>query len=405
MPAYLDNSSTTMQRREVTEAMLDAFENVWGNPSSLHRMGIDAEKKVKASRRAIAEGLGVSEEELYFTSGGTESDNTAIFGACRAMKRAGKHIITTSIEHPAVLECFQRLEESGFEVTRIDPQEDGVIDAGELKASVREDTILVSVMHVNNETGALQPVEEIGRFLKERKERGQHVFFHCDAVQSFGKIHIPVREAGIDALSASGHKIHGPKGTGLLYVDHNRRVVPFMCGGGQERGMRSGTENVPGIVGLAAASELAFSEMERNLKKVASLRERLLAGIISEIPDVEINGPLDEERHLPYILNVSFLGTRAEVLLHMLEQDGIFVSTGSACSSNSKKRGSHVLRAMGVSEEAVEGAVRFSFSCQNTEAEIDETLLKLKGAVAQNRRMLSIAGKSGAKGRKSGARR
>ena len=388
MPAYLDNSATTFERAEVTEAVLDAVKNTWGNPSSLHHMGIEAEKKMKASRKAVASLLGVSDEEIYFTSGGTESDNTAIFGACGALKRSGRHIVTTSIEHHAVLECCRRLEEMGFEITYVDPGSDGVVSADAIQSALREDTVLVSVMHVNNETGAIQPVKEIGTALRSR----EHVFFHCDAVQSYGKIPIPVRESHIDALSASGHKIHGPKGVGMLYIDRGRHILPLLCGGGQERGMRSGTENVPGIVGFARASQLAEEEMRKNLEHVSLLRSRLKEGILHEIPDVRINGP-DDSRCLPYILNVSFPGTRAEVLLHMLEQDGIYVSTGSACSSRSKNKGSYVLRAMGLSQEEIEGAVRFSFSCMNTGEEIEETLKKLKDAVKKNRQMLSLAGK------------
>lgn len=430
MSVYLDNSATTAQRREVTEAMTAAMEHTWGNPSSLHRMGVEAEKLVKASRKTVAHVLGASEEEIYFTSGGTESDNTAIFGACEARKRAGRHIITTEIEHPAVLECFRKLENSGFEVTYLAPDEKGIVSADTVENALREDTVLVSVMHANNETGALQPIEKIGALLSDR----EHVFFHCDAVQSFGKIPISVHQMKIDALSASGHKIHGPKGMGILYVNHNSRIVPYLHGGGQERHMRSGTENVPGIAGIARAAELASADMQKNLIHVTQIRDHFLRGILAEIPEVKVNGPLEvsgadgglqaaegEPRSvnddlgsgnrtlqtqngglqivngdscLPYILNVSFLGTRAEVLLHMLEQSEIYVSTGSACSSNSKKKGSHVLRAMGLSDGEIEGAVRFSFSYRNTMEEIEETLEKLKDAVSKNRKMLALANKS-----------
>lgn len=397
MSIYLDNSATTAQRREVTEAMISAAENTYGNPSSLHRMGIEAEKLVKASRRTIAASLGVSEEEIFFTSGGTESDNTAIVGACSALKRSGSHIITTAIEHPAVLESCKKLEEEGYRVTRLQPDEYGVVSAEKVKDALQDDTILVAVMHVNNETGAVQPVEEIGALLADR----EHVMFHCDTVQSFGKMPVPVRSAGIGSLAVSGHKFHGPKGMGILFVDHNRRIVPLMRGGGQEHGLRSGTENVPGIAGMAEAVRLAYDEMEQKLVYVDGLRNRLMNGILSEIPDVKINGPADSGvgakgtlRCLPYILNVSFRGTRAEVLLHMLEQSGIYVSTGSACSARSKKPGSHVLRAMGLSDEEIEGAVRFSFSYMNTPEEMDIVLDKLKEAVARNRKMLKLAGKS-----------
>lgn len=397
MSIYLDNSATTVQRREVTEAMISAAENTYGNPSSLHRMGIDAEKLVKSSRRTIAASLGVSEDEIYFTSGGTESDNTAIIGGCEALKRSGKHIITTSIEHPAVLESCRELENRGFRVTYLQPDGEGIVRAEKVKEALQEDTILVAVMHVNNETGAVQPVEEIGALLAGR----ENVMFHCDTVQSFGKMPIPAKSAGISSLAVSGHKFHGPKGMGILYVDHNKRIVPLLKGGGHERGMRPGTENVPGIAGMAEAVRLAYDEMDQKLIYVDGLRKRLMNGILSEIPDVKINGPVvsgvgesGSLSCLPYILNVSFRGTRAEVLLHMLEQSGIYVSTGSACSAREKKTGSHVLRAMGLSDEEVEGAVRFSFSYLNTPEEMDIVLDKLKEAVSRNRKMLALAGKS-----------
>lgn len=489
MSVYLDNSATTAQRREVTEAMTAAMENTWGNPSSLHRMGVEAEKLVKASRKTVARVLGASEEEIYFTSGGTESDNTAIFGACEARKRAGRHIITTAIEHPAVLECFRKLENSGFEVTYLAPDKTGIVSAKAVESALREDTVLVSVMHANNETGALQPIEKIGALLSGR----ERVFFHCDAVQSFGKMPISVHQLKIDALSASGHKIHGPKGMGILYVNHNSRIVPYLYGGGQEHHMRSGTENVPGIAGIARAAELASADMQENFVHVTQIRDHFLRGILSEISDVRVNTPLtfsgsesagnlqtaggklpsanadlssaggvlkiqgedlraingdlqtaageeirslngdlrtaageetrslngdlrsgngavqtqngglqivDGDSCLPYILNVSFLGTRAEVLLHMLEQSEIYVSTGSACSSNSKKKGSHVLQAMGLTDDEIEGAVRFSFSYRNTIEEIEETLEKLKDAVSKNRKMLALANKSKAQRRR-----
>ncbi len=402
MSAYLDNSATTAQYEEVTAVMLEAVKDFYGNPSSLHRMGIEAEKAVKASRQIIAHMMGAVDDEIYFTSGGTESDNTAIFGAAYALRRAGRHIVTTCIEHPAVLEAFKALEGLGFETDYVEPDRNGVVSAQAVGAALRDDTVLVSVMHVNNETGAVQPIDEIGAMLAGR----EHTVFHCDAVQSFGKIPVLPRRMMADSVAVSGHKIHGPKGTGILWVSGKKRILPLLHGGGQERGMRSGTENVPGIVGIAKAAELAEKHMHENFERVERLRNLLLEGILSEIPDVRINSPVEvsgkaAEKEmaclsecLPYILNVSFAGTRGEVLLHMLEQDGIYVSTGSACSSNSKKKGSHVLKAMKLTDDEIEGAVRFSLSCLNTKAEIEETIEHLKAAVSKNRKMLSLANKS-----------
>lgn len=392
MLAYLDNSATTRQSSPVTRAMTDAMEDIYGNPSSLHRLGVNSEKAVKAARRKLAQTAGAREDEIYFTSGGTESDNTAVFGAYTMLRRQGNHIITTEIEHPAVLECFRRLAQQGVRVTYLGVDEKGFIRPEELDAALDDDTILVSVMHVNNETGAVQPVADISRMIKKSAPRA---VFHCDAVQSYGKIPLNADACGIDLLSASAHKIHGPKGMGLLYVRKGIHLPPYLVGGGQERGMRSGTENVPGIVGFGEAASAAFENMEKNYIHVTQLRDRLLEGIRSEISDIRINTPAAEgaERCLPHILNISFMGTRGEVLLHMLEQSDVYVSTGSACSSH-KKGGSHVLTAMGLKPEEIEGAVRFSLSPYTTEEEIDYAVEKLKEAVASNRRMLGLAKKS-----------
>ena len=392
MLAYLDNSATTRQSEEVTRAMIDAVQDSFGNPSSLHRLGVDSEKLVKLSRKKLAAAAGAKDEEIYFTSGGTESDNTAIFGAYMMLRRQGNHIITTEIEHPAVLECFKRLRQQGAEVTYIGVDERGFINMDELASSINDDTILVSVMHANNESGAVQPIADIASLVKKKSDKA---VFHCDAVQSYGKIPVNADASSIDLLSASAHKIHGPKGMGLLYVRKDLHLPPYLVGGGQERGMRSGTENVPGIAGFGAAAGAAFENMSENYQKVTELRDRLLSGITSEIGDIKINSPVDAGRAcMPHILNVSFLGTRGEVLLHMLEQSDIYVSTGSACSSH-KKGGSHVLTAMGLTPDEIEGAVRFSLSPYNTVEEIDYAVEKLKKAVASNRRMLGLANKKG----------
>ncbi len=413
MFVYLDNSSTTPQFHDVTEEMVRVAEKSFGNPSSLHRMGVDAEKILRGARKTVAEFIGASDDEIIFTSGGTESDNTALFGAWEALKRQGKHVITASVEHHAILESCRILEQKGAEVTYIQPDRNGIIHADDVAAALRDDTIIVALMHVNNETGAVMPVEEVGRLLAGRK----HTIFHCDAVQSYGKLPINVKKAGIDTLAASGHKIHGPKGTGILYINSEKRIVPYIYGGGQQHHMRSGTENMPGIAGFAKASSIMKDNLKENLRNVSQLRNMLLEGLTSRISDIKINSPLylqdgqavnkaesalgnnDDisyapyDKCLPYILNVSFVGTRAEVILHMLEQEDIYVSTGSACSSNSKNKGSYVLRAMKLKDYEIEGAVRFSLSASNTAEQISYTIEKVAEAVEKNRRMLSLANK------------
>lgn len=394
MFVYLDNSATTRQSDRVTEVMLRTARDTFGNPSSLHRLGVQAEKVVKEARRTIASQIHADPEEVFFCSGGTEADNTAVFGAVKAGRRRGSRIITSAIEHPAVLESCREMERQGFELVCLPVDDRGIVDLQALKNELNDNTILVSVMHVNNETGAVQPVEEIGVMVREC----ENALFHCDAVQSFGKLPVDVRAAGIDLLSASGHKIHGPKGTGFLYVRRGVHIPPCQFGGGQEKGFRSGTENVPGIAGLAAAAEDMGKRLTENLEKAAGLSGRLIRSIRESIEDVRINSPVEEsvpgERAwLPYIVNVSFKGCRGEVLLHMLEQEGIFVSTGSACSSH-KKDTSHVLAAMGRSAEA-EGALRFSLSADNEPEEMDYVVEKLAEAVRQHRKMMGIARRMG----------
>ena len=397
MRAYLDNSATTAQSSEVTKAMIAAIEDSYGNPSSLHRMGVASEKLVKAARTKAAAAIGARDEEVYYTSGGTESDNTAIFGAAASLKRQGNHIITTKMEHPAVLECYKRLAQQGFDVTYLDVDSQGFVDMAQLESVMRDDTILVSVMHVNNETGAVQPIAEIGKTVK----KSPLALFHCDAVQSYGKLPINVANDSIDLLAASGHKIHGPKGTGILYVKKDLHIQPLVCGGGQEKGMRAGTENVPGIIGFSEAADIAHRNRTENFKNVTAMRDHLLEGIRAEISDFVVNIPVDlvyknnsEKGCLPHVLSISFLDTRGEVVLHMLEQAGIFVSTGSACSSN-KKGQSHVLTAMGRSHKEIEGTVRFSLSPYNTMEEIEYTIDKLKKIIADHRKMMAIAARMG----------
>lgn len=394
MFVYLDNSATTRQYDEVTEAMIRYMRDKFGNPSSLYRPGIDAEKAVKEARKKVAGAFSCGDSEVYFTSGGTESDNTAIFGAAEAGRRRGNRIITTAVEHPAVLEAVHRLEESGFEAVYVPVKKDGTLDTDALRSAVNEKTALITVMSVNNESGVIMPVAEIAAFKDAyNKEHGTGIMFHTDAVQAFGKMKI--LKPGVDMASVSAHKIHGPKGMGALYINKDKHIRPYIVGGGQEKHFRSGTENVPAIAGFGIAAEKAYASLDARMSHISEVRAYLLNGIKDQIEDIKINsieecGRSGEENLCcPSVLNISFLGTRGEVILHTLEQSGIYVSTGSACSSNKKGR-SHVLTAMGLSEREIEGAVRFSFSEENTIAEMDYVLEKLKEAVARFRKLGSF---------------
>lgn len=387
MFVYLDNSSTTRPYDQVAETMIKVLSDDFGNPSSLHTLGMTAEKYVKSARKSVASALGVKDDEIYFTSGGTESDNTALFGAASARRRGHGRIITTAVEHSAVLEAARRLEREGWKVEYIGVDRNCRPDMEALKSAIDEDVALISVMTVNNETGTIMPVGEIAD-IKEKfnREHGTDILFHTDAVQALGKTGIPT--AGVDMISVSGHKVHGPKGTGALFIRRGLTVPPFMYGGGQEKNMRSGTENTPGIAGFGKACDIFTSEWEKRVRSMRESRQRLFEGLTSEIGDLVINSPLGEDA-CPSVLNVSFIGVRGEVLLHTLEQDGIFVSTGSACSSN-KKGQSHVLKAMGLSDREIEGAVRFSFSEFNTKEEMDYVTEKTKQAVARFRKLGSF---------------
>lgn len=388
---YLDNSATTRQYDQVTDVMAEAMRETYGNPSSLHMLGVEAEKKVRSSRKILASALGASEEEFFFTSGGTESDNTVLFGVAEARKRTGKKIITTAVEHPAILEPAKRLEAMGFTVEYIGVDRNCHLNLDQLASAIDDETILISVMGVNNEAGTILPIGEIAA-LKDRynREHKTDILLHSDAVQAFGKVPVDLKGAykGVDFLSVSGHKIHGPKGIGGLYIRKGIHLPPFMNGGGQERHMRSGTENTPAIIGFGKAAEMGMADFAKRTEAMKRARARLLEGLLAEIPDIRINSPQDETAS-PSVLNVSFLGTRGEVLLHTLEQEGIFVSTGSACSSNKKGR-SHVLTAMGLSDKEIEGAIRFSFSEENTLEEMDYTVEKVKAAVTRFRRLGSF---------------
>ena len=378
MLVYLDNSATTKPYVQAIDKMLSGFEN-YGNPSSLHRMGLDAEKLMKASRSEIAKSLGSDENEIVFTGSGTEADSLGILGAANALKRRGNKIITTRIEHKAVLENCNYLEKIGFKVVYLDVDEYGLINIDQLESELDDKTILVSVMYVNNEIGSIQPIRQVGKM----KSKFEKILFHSDAVQAYGKIPIEPRICNLDLVSISGHKIHGPKGIGGLYVKKGVRIDPVILGGDQERGLRSGTENVPAIMGFAEAARINFAELDSRYYKIKRLKDYLINGIRSEIDHVKINGPVDGTSS-PYILNMSFLGTKAEVLLHMLEDNGIFVSTGSACTSR-KNTDSHVLKALGLKDKEIQGALRFSFSEFNDETQLDFTIEKLAQAVKSMR--------------------
>lgn len=382
---YLDNSATTQQLPEVTEQMLEYMNECFGNPSSLHRLGLQAEKGVKTARKQLQDAFPAGGRAV-FTSGGTEADNMALFGAAKAGRRRGRRIVTTKVEHPAVLECCAALEQEGFEVIRVGVDRQCRLDLEALKDAVSEDTILVSVMQVNNEAGTVMPLQEIAEICRSRSE----AVLHCDAVQSFGKIPLP---GGADLISASGHKIHGPKGIGSLWIRDGIRIPALIRGGGQEKDLRSGTENVPAIAGFGLAARIASEHRTVQMKRVAGLRQRLMEGLLEEIPDTVVNSPAESGTEAgmccPSILNVSFLGTRGEVILHTLEQSGVYVSTGSACSSNKKGR-SHVLEAMGCTDREIEGAIRFSLGVMNTEEEIEEAVEKTAEAVKRFRRLGSF---------------
>jgi cysteine desulfurase len=374
MQVYLDNSATTKPYDKVIGKMIAGLET-YGNPSSLHRMGLDAERILKTARINIASSLKSEEGEIVFTGSGTEADSLGILGAANALKRRGNKVITTKIEHKAVLENCLYLEKMGLNVVYLDVNHNGQIYLSQLENELDEKTILVSVMWVNNETGAIQPISEIGKL----KSKYDKVIFHSDGIQAYGKIPVDPIFSGVDLLSLSAHKIHGPKGIGALYIKKGTRIEPVILGGSQERGLRSGTENIPAIAGFAEACKINNYDFEGRFLKVERLKTLLIDGIRSEIDDIKINGVLGEASS-PYILNVSFLGTKGEVLLHMLEQDGIYISTGSACNSK-KNSQSHVLSAMKLKRDEINGAIRFSFSEFNNENEIEYTIEKLSKAV------------------------
>lgn len=368
MEAYLDNSATTKVFPEVVELMSKIMLEDYGNTSSMHLKGVESEQYVKEAKEIIAKILKVNGKEIFFTSGGTESDNLAIIGTSIANYRAGKHIITTKIEHSAVLKTMQHLEQQGFSITYLPVDKYGVVRVEDVKKALRKDTILVSIMHVNNEIGSVQPIEEIGVYLKRVNP---HIVFHVDGVQSFGKKAIYPKKMKVDLVSVSGHKIHGPKGVGFLYVDEKVKIRPIIFGGGQQKGLRSGTENVPGVAGMALAAEMIYAKMKKEVEELYHIRECFIQGL-AKIDGVVVNGKSGMES-APHIVSASFKGIKSEVLLHALEEKGIYVSAGSACAAQNKNA-SATLQAIGIEKNMLESTLRFSFSIFTTIEEIDYTL-------------------------------
>lgn len=373
MEIYLDNSATTMVRPEVAKLMYEIMTKDYGNPSSMHIKGVQAERYLREAKEIFAGILKVIEKEIFFTSGGTEGDNMAIIGAALAGRRRGRHIITTVIEHPAVLESCAFLEKNGFEVTYLPVNAAGQVEPDTLKASLREDTILVSVMYVNNEIGAIEPVSELGRIIKEYNK---DILFHVDAVQAFGKFRIHPYKENIDMLTMSSHKIHGPKGVGAIFIKDKTKIQPIALGGGQQKGMRSGTENVPGIAGMAMAAKELYDKFDEDVNRLYELKEYFVREITG-IEGATVNG-LTGRDSAPHVVSVSFDGiTKSEVLLHALEDKGIYISSGSACSSN-KPSLSSTLKAIGVKNDLLYATLRFSFSVFTTKEELEYTINAVK---------------------------
>ena len=379
---YFDNAATTRVRPEVAELMMKVMTEDFGNPSARHVMGMKAENYIKTAREQIARTLRVDPGEIYFTSGGTESNNLALIGTALARSRRGKHIISTGIEHAAIYKPLDLLREQGFDITILPVDGQGHIDLSELSAAIRPDTILVSLMYVNNEIGSIEPIAEAGRIIKERNPE---CYFHTDTIQAYGKLRIRPKTEHIDMLSVSAHKIHGPKGTGFIYIDKHVRLHPLILGGGQERDMRSGTENVPGIAGMGLAAEMYYKEHEKIEAGMLSVRDRLIDRL-SAMEGVKLNTEKGEG-FAPHVVSASFAGVRAEVLLHALEQKGIYVSSGSACSSNHPAI-SGTLRSIGVDQDLLDSTLRFSFGIYSTPEEADLCADALEELLPQLRRFV-----------------
>lgn len=375
MEAYLDNSATTRCSKAAADMVYKLLTEDFGNPSSLHMKGVIAENYINDAKKKIAKTLKVQEKEILFTSGGTESNNLAIIGSALANKRAGKHIITSSVEHASVYSPMQFLEELGFEVTYLPVNSDGQISVEKLKAAIRDDTILVSLMHVNNEIGAVMPIEEAGAVIKAANPS---TIFHVDAIQSYGKFVIRPKKMNIDLLSVSGHKIHGPKGSGFLYIKDKTRIKPIIYGGGQQKGMRSGTENVPAYAGLGVAAEEIYTDFDKKIAHMYSIRDHFIDEVL-QIDGVTVNGRCDHE-NAPHVVSVSIEGIRAEVMLHTLEEKNVYVSAGSACSSNHPAISS-TLKSIGVKQNLLDSTIRFSFCVNTTMEEVDYAISVMRDVI------------------------
>lgn len=368
MEAYLDNSATTKVFDRVKDVMIETMTKDYGNPSSMHLRGMEAEQYIKQARNDIAKILKVDEKEITFTSGGTESNNLAIIGTAMANKRAGMHIITTAVEHASVHAPMEYLEEQGFRITYLGVDEFGRISPKELEQSICEDTILISIMYVNNEIGAVMPIEQIAEVIRRKNP---DILFHVDAIQAFGKYEIYPRRQHVDLLSVSGHKIHGPKGSGFLYIRDKVKIKPILFGGGQQKGLRSGTENVPGIAGIGAATKEIYQNLKEQTERLYELKDYTIEEL-EKLDNVKVHTQMGTES-APHIVNASFIGVRSEVLLHSLEEKNIYISSGSACATN-KQAASATLKAMGLKNEEMESSIRFSFCISTTKEEIDYAL-------------------------------
>lgn len=378
MNVYFDNSATTKPYDEVIEAVSKGMKEYFGNPSSLHKIGMNCEKRLNEAREYFASTIKCNKEEIYFTSGGSEGNNLILKG----LLKPGHHFITTAFEHHSIISTCKQLEEKGVKVTYLDVDSEGRISLEDLEEAITKDTVLVSIMQVNNEIGVIQDIEAIGKLIKERSSRAK---FHVDAVQGYGKLPIDVNKSNVDFLTVASHKIHGPKGVGFIYIKKGIILNSLISGGSQEKGIRAGTENLPGIIGFEKAAQMTFEEMESRYDKVLELKKYFVERL-NEIKDIRINGEIDG--FSPYILNVSFLGVRAEVLLHLLEEQNIYVATGSACTSKSSvAHGSYVIKSLGLSNKEVESAIRFSFSYENTKEEVDYTIDVLKKSLMFLRRV------------------
>ena len=394
---YLDNSATTRPFNEVREIMNKVMDEDFGNPSSMHNLGVVSENYIKKSKEQIAKTLKCKESEILFTSGGTESDNMAIIGGCYANARIGKHIITTSIEHPAILETCAYMEKQGYEVTYLPVGKDGRVRIEDLQAALRKDTVLVSIMHVNNEIGSTMPLEEIGKAVKENNPA---TLFHVDSVQGYGKYKISPKKAQIDLLSISGHKIHGPKGIGVLYIAEKTKISPIIFGGGQQKAMRSGTENVPGIAGIGLAAEQIYTNFEEKMDKLYELKQYFVTELL-KIENVSVNGLIGEgagtsgstvgtdidsiKQTAPHVISASIKGVRAEVMLHTLEDKDIYVSSGSACATN-KPAISSTLKSIGLQSDLLDSTIRFSMSVETRREDIEKTISVLNETIPMLRK-------------------